>query len=180
MKKRLFVGVPVDDSIAQDLEAIQRKHSAVQGLRWTARSNLHVTVCFLGMVAEEQLDALVGNLAVLAAQQQGFSMTLADLASISKGSEHMLWAQLVPTAAWDSLVKQTRQACESFLERPPRYGKQIPHITLARGKSPISLEDATFAPRKFQVPVQQIVLYESLLDHTGSRYTVLSSFPLSS
>jgi RNA 2',3'-cyclic 3'-phosphodiesterase len=60
--RRLFVGLPLSGAEKAALAALQ---SGLPGARWTPPDNFHITLCFLGVIAGEQVDAIDARLGAL-------------------------------------------------------------------------------------------------------------------
>jgi RNA 2',3'-cyclic 3'-phosphodiesterase len=62
---RLFVGIPLADSVAGELSTVVqrlRSRENARGLRWSAPESWHITLQFLGNAAPEKLDCLIARL----------------------------------------------------------------------------------------------------------------------
>jgi RNA 2',3'-cyclic 3'-phosphodiesterase len=58
VRRRLFVALPVDPGVAEDLSAALAGRRAGTDWRWTAPETWHVTLAFLGEVWEDPADVL--------------------------------------------------------------------------------------------------------------------------
>jgi len=124
---RLFVGLALPDAqrkILQDLSC------GIDGARWLAPENLHITLRFIGEVDEDLAEDLA--LALAGVKAAPFSVTLQDLGTFGH-PPHALWAGVVdqPAGALAGLAAQVESTVvRAGLE--PEHRKFTPHVTLAR------------------------------------------------
>src|ERR1035438_6636967 len=171
---RLFIGLPVPESLAKALA-----HFA-QGIhlpktRWVPPENIHLTLIFLGEVAEDRLPCIVHALDGL--EPQGLFLRLTVLGAFPRAG--VLFADVEPNPKLLTLQSRVaaRMAVCGFALDPRPYH---PHITLARMRPPARLarNPPTLPPavqRSF--PVEQINLYRSHTTPTGAWYEVLATRP---
>lgn len=174
---RLFVSLrppaPVRDAL---LDA----EGGVEGARWQADDQLHLTLRFVGELdrrGEADLVAALGG--VIAAP---FSLAVRGVGHFERrGRPHALWAALAPSAELDLLQRRVERACRAAgLPGEPR--KFVAHITLARLGSGaagagewLARHGALAAP---EWPVESFMLCESRLGSGGSVYQPLAEWPL--
>lgn len=179
MKKRLFVSVPLSLDMREVLGEYQQRFS-LEGIRWVAPENLHVTVFFCGDVNEEDVPKLDAALKVALTEQGPFELTWRQLLFGPPGKDpRMVWGEFQEDEAFGKLVHTVHEAVRPYLEpdiKPPRK-KLIPHITMARFKDPrvargVELEQ----PDLNTLPVRSCELMASELTAHGSLYTVLATY----
>ena len=175
---RLFVAIPLPADLRRRLAGLC---SGVREVRWVAEENLHLTLRFIGEVAEPQADDIA---AALAGVRSGpFTLALAGVGHFESGRRvRVLWAGVEPAAPL--LVLQER--VESALRRaglPPDSRRFTPHVSLARLKAAPAhrvgnwLQDnALFRAEPFTV--DRFVLFESYLAHTGAIHAPVEVFTL--
>jgi RNA 2',3'-cyclic 3'-phosphodiesterase len=171
--RRLFFALwPADDlraRIESDTGALVERAG---GRRIQAR-NLHVTLLFLGDVPAARIDAVVAA----AAETSGNAFQIwFDQVETWPGSNVLCLTSQHPPAAFALLAEalRSRLTAQSF-----EFRKQVfrPHITLARDL-PRMRSTESIPPLHW--PVGDFVLVESNMTRSGSRYSVLSSWPLAS
>ncbi|GIV32904.1 MAG: RNA 2',3'-cyclic phosphodiesterase [Chitinophagales bacterium] len=171
--QRLFVAIDLPDTVREQLTRISAymEHPA---LRWTPPENLHITVHFIGDVAEDKVPALSEMIDRIASGTQRFPLTLEGTKLIKKrGRPVMIWASAKPSAEFHLLAVSLQQTLPGDSRRIAE-----PHVTLARIRnqslphltSPPSLEMTCF-------DVRHITLYASRLTKGFPVYTALKSFP---
>lgn len=143
--------------------------AAAPEFRWTAESNLHLTVRFIGSVERELVLQIAARLA--AAAPAGFGLELGGIGTFKRGRlARVVWLGLrsgsdaaVRLAA---LVEAGCQAAGLEAERRPFQ----PHLTLARARerdgSPLPALPAP--PSLASWRARELILYSSRLTRTGA------------
>ncbi len=145
-------------------------------LRWVPPENWHITVVYLGNVAERALGRLSDTVATVMRDQPHMSVTLDGLEWFPSPLKPRLLAMHV--AAHPQLM-ELQAAVASALRREGFHSEQRayrPHLTLARLKGSRKLLDPPPLPpaKPIKVELNELVLFES---HQGSRpYTPLQRF----
>jgi 2''-5'' RNA ligase len=181
---RLFVAIEFPEEVMCELEGIQQKMRVSAGYgRFVTRSNLHLTLQFLGEVSRQELGPIVSALHRVAKVQPAFSISLSGVGSFGKSSPfRVIWAGVdgdIP-----SLIRLQKNIASAlgkvgFLQEARPYQ---PHITLGRdvelsGKEALGNFSKILAPVSF--PVKQFVLKESKIEDDKLVYHSLHSFSLS-
>jgi 2'-5' RNA ligase len=170
---RLFVAVTPPDEVLDLVAALPRPD--VVGVRWTTRSQWHVTLRFLGRVDDGDVGAVVEKLTTVRAAQ----------VSASLGPEVARFGHRVlqlPVDGLSSLAADVIGATATFGE-PPEDRPFRGHLTLARvgrGAGRVDLRPLCGTPLSASWPVTSFELYSSQLHPHGARYTVVESFPVAS
>ncbi len=174
---RLFVAIrppaPVRMSL---LEAM----GGIPGARWQDEEQLHLTLAFLGEVAEVAADDLVNALAGV--RVDPFELAISGVGHFErKGRPSALWAGISPSEPLQTLQSRVTSACRRAGCLPD--GKAFrPHITLARlsGRAgPIGgwlAEQGLLAAGRWTV--DDFFLFASHLRPEGSLYEPLEKIAL--
>lgn len=173
---RLFVGLDLPQDVRQHLAATR---TGMNGARWVALENFHITLRFIGEVDRHQaadLDAALDDILAPA-----FDLTLRGVGKFAtRGRLRAVWAGVEPSAALAHLHDKVERACviAGFQSEQRKFK---PHVTLARFKGAPEqvaggfLEDhAGFVSR--DVAVARFTLFESTLGHEGAHYTALRTY----
>lgn len=167
---RLFVGVWPPEPAMAALAALPRP--ALPHVRWTAPGQWHVTLAFLGTVAEDGLGAVQG--AVEAAARD----TLPAEALLGPATTRLGRAVLcVPVEGLAGLAGCVRSALADAGMATAEDDRAFQgHCTLARarGRRPIPPALAGM-PISAAWPVTAVCLVRSVLDPAGARYETLLS-----
>jgi 2'-5' RNA ligase len=124
---RLFVGLALPDRHRQHLRMLG---GGIEGARWVAAANLHLTLRFIGEVDEDVAEDLATALQPVAIEP--FELKIKGM-GVFGHPPHALWAGVedAPKGALGALAASV----ESVLVREglaPEHRNFTPHITLAR------------------------------------------------
>ncbi|RMG31546.1 MAG: RNA 2',3'-cyclic phosphodiesterase [Gammaproteobacteria bacterium] len=169
-RRRLFFGLPLDASLQAAVGTAVRPHVRGRGRR-VPPENLHLTLAFLGAVAEDripQLAALAAGIAVAP-----FTLELTRLGYWAR--PRVIWlapASVPPALAELAAALRERLEGAGF---PCDARPFAPHVTLVRkaGRGP-----AVEAIPPLSWPVDRFCLFESRTEPDGARYVPLACWPL--
>jgi len=176
--ERLFVAIPLPDSIKQQLAML---NGGIPGAHWQTQAQMHLTLRFIGEVDGAAAADIRGALSVVKGELN--DLELAGCGTFGpRGRERVLWVGVKRNVA----LTQLRDQIETALVRegmPPDGRKFHPHVTLARlkGAPKGRLSDFVAANSCFQsplFPVDEFDLFSSFRSHNGAIYGVKASFPL--
>jgi RNA 2',3'-cyclic 3'-phosphodiesterase len=174
---RLFVALPIPDSVAEGLMLIQ---SGVPGARWSEREQLHLTLRFIGEV--DGRDAAGIDDMLLAISAPRFTLALHGVGEFGGKHPHALWAGVREPEPVVHLARKIDTALQR-LGHPAETRKFTPHVTLARLRAtpPGNVLDyltdhALYSSTPFDV--REFILYSSVLTSDGSIYTPERNYPL--
>jgi 2'-5' RNA ligase len=168
---RLFLGLPIPPELAQALTRLTRAIELPKGRR-TAPENLHLTLVFLGEVAEPTLPPIEHELSELTFAP--FQLKLTSLNTFPRTG--VLVAEVEPARPLLHLqvsVAAAMARCGFTPEDRPYH----PHITLARFHGTLRLSQSQRAlPLSLQrsFTADTVNLYRSNLTPTGSHYEILA------
>lgn len=176
---RLFFALWPSAALADGLEQIATAAAGRFGGRPTRRETLHLTLAFLGDVAEPEVAAVVAAGRRVVASP--FCLHIDRLGSWRHN--RLLWAGCAPAAGLAALIEQLRgglaAAGHPLAERQYTL---TPHLTLVR-----KLPAATPADEVGQLPLAHLpewpctrfALVASQLSSLGPAYRTVAEFPLS-
>ena len=176
---RLFVAIDLPDPVRQAVSALPRR---VSGARWVPDAQLHLTLCFIGSVADERLGPIADSLAGVGGKP--FSLRVTGAGTFPPGGRdpRVLWLGLERVEALLELQRRI-EAALSAVEVPREARAFHPHVTLARLKSPrrdqvarALAELGALALEPFAVDA--FVLYSSRVDSDGATHSVERRYPL--
>ncbi|TIX50395.1 RNA 2',3'-cyclic phosphodiesterase [Alteraurantiacibacter aquimixticola] len=172
---RLFTAIrppaPVMDALIDTMEA-------VENARWQDEEQLHVTLTFMGDVAEAALGDVVDALSRVSFDP--FELTIAGVRHFErKGLVHSIWAGIEPSPELVALQRQVDRACRALgLDIETR--KYLPHITLARFSRHSADIPAWLAQhaklRCGPFTVEDFALFESHLSSGPAHYEEVARF----
>ena len=178
-KARVFFALWPPEVLAAELAGIARQFAEASGGRPGRQETLHLTLAFLGDVAETRLPELCRLAAAI--HVPAFELQLDKLDFWSHN--HLLWCGCTaPPSVLGQLVDELRNALISagFKLADPD-GRFVPHVSLVR-RVPASESSASFRlGRVLSLPAwqcNQIVLVRSYLSPSGPDYQVVARFNL--
>jgi 2'-5' RNA ligase len=182
---RCFVAIDLSDDVRVALDAAQGRLRAAApraDVRWVATAGLHLTLRFLGEVAEERLAGVRQALEGVTAAVRPFDIRCAGLGVFpGPARPRVVWAGVTDGLRELGLlaagVERALEPLGFAPERRPFRG----HVTLGRVRSPRGVARLTRALD--QTPfgawtVTEVVFYRSHLSPKGSRYEALARLPL--
>lgn len=165
---RLFVAIWPPEEVLEQLAALDRPE--VDGLRWTDRPQWHVTLRFLGQVAD------VAPVSEALSTVDAAATTARLGPALARFGQRILH---VPVAGADSIAAGV-VAATAGLGRPPDDRPFHGHVTLARSAkhARVDLRPLTGRSVAARWVAGSLCLVESRLSPAGARYTVVQEFPL--
>lgn len=179
---RLFVAIEIDEAARGAIHETQQRIASAFGsdarmLRFVRAEHLHVTLLFLGEVAEARLLPLVDALRPPIALAP-FTLTLGGVGVFPpRGAPRVLWLGLAAGA--EAAIALHAQVAARVGVPPAGHDGQAPftpHLTLGRWRkdgprrrSALPRMDASIA----SVEVRHVTLFESRLSTSGPSYTAL-------
>ncbi len=174
---RLFVALPIPDSVASGLLMMQ---GGMPGARWQAREQLHLTLRFIGEVDGREardLDEVLSGI-----DAPAFDLQLHGVGQFGNKQPHSLWAAARPNDLLDHLQRKVDTAIRR-IGQPQDAHKFTPHVTLGRLRHPDLdkvrewlVEHALATSPEFAVSA--FCLYSSKLTSYGSIYRIEQEYPL--
>jgi 2'-5' RNA ligase len=187
---RLFVALDPPAAVRERLAAIAaelraRAGRAAADVRWVPPGSLHLTLQFLGAVAEDRVDAIRGAVAAAAAAAPPIVLRVEGAGAFpSPRRPRVLWAGLAGDVAPLAALVQDLGARLAPLGHPPEARPFSAHLTLGRARDPRGAPRlaAALAPLAPAPPVawraEEVVLVRSHLSPKGSRYEAIARSPL--
>jgi 2'-5' RNA ligase len=185
---RTFIAVQVPESLGQKLARLQTLLAPeLPGVRWTTTLPFHLTLAFLGDVADTDLNDICRATAAAAVTAEAFELRLQALGAFPTAARpRVVWVGatgpgLAPLAAVQKEVVQAVRA----VGYPPDDNRFHPHVTLGRikpGRRPAF--DLTAQIKHYQTwsagsfTVKEAVVFASTLSPDGPTYAPLGRAPL--
>ena len=165
MRHRVFIAINLPEDIIKQLSAYQLKWPELS-IRWTKKDNLHITLEFLGYIADKELLPILQNAKGFAFRHKSFAIKFNKIiyGPPDKMPPRMVWA---------------------VGEKIEELGI-TPHVTLGRIKTwqwkQIELDERPEVNEDINLSfeVNSIEVMESVLGRGGPKYTILESCQLKS
>ena len=170
-RKRIFVAVNLPDKIKEKLIGYQSQWNEIPA-NWTKKENLHITLSFLGYLADEDLPDVLDKICY---------------GPKGKNPPRMIWA----TGESEELSNLQRELEKSLIfsiegdeTKINQSKKNTIHVTLARIRQwdfrRIDPEESPIIDNDIAIsfPVNSVDIMESVLKKGGPKYIVLESYSL--
>ena len=169
-------------------EAMRATDASWRSEKWVPRENVHITLKFIGNVAEDALGSLADAVEHVTMTHTVFELPCADVHVVPNSHRaRMLWGTFAdPEERCAALAADLDRACLEYGAQPEERTFK-PHATLVRARVPrplaeSALEEArlALAPSPGTVSVASITLFSSRLTPRGPIYTELRECGLKS
>ena len=177
---RLFLAAPVAPAVEEGIAKILAKMSSHQSVRWVSRSQLHITLRFIGDFDETLLPKLEEGLKETAFSAEPFEAQIGGLGAFPRMERpRVLFIPVLKgKEALGGLERKLSALLEGFGVKPDDK-EYHPHLTLGRvreNENPVEALStlrgtcpAQFGPWK----VDRFILFKSELTPDGPLYTHL-------
>ena len=180
---RVFCAVELPQEVraraAEHASRLRERFTEVRA-SWPHADNLHLTLKFLGGIAQTRVEALSNAASRAAGSIQPFGLTLEGAGAFPpRGVARVLWLGINDSSGalarlQNNLEGECAAAGFAREERPFH-----PHLTLARIRAPQGARELARLHREtgfaaIEFPVTELVLMRSDLGAGGSRYTEIS------
>jgi len=183
---RTFIAIDLDDSLKRALETLAGELRPFGGsVRWVGAAGMHLTLKFLGEIAEPDAARVSSVLEEVAPRHRIFALVLEGTGAFPPGRRdpRVLWVGVAPGPPLLALQEDIEREMEKLgFEREKRPFH--PHLTLGRVKFPSRLDLLVQEMRKHQdqkfgeMSVQEFTFFQSTLKPSGAEYAVLKEFRL--
>lgn len=178
---RLFTAISLPDEMIWKLERLLNVLRPEALIKWSPLDNLHITTKFIGEWPPERLPEMESALQELQPRQP-FSIELRDLGWFpNERSPRVLWAGIHAPPDLTELAHATEQ-CLARIGVPVEDRPFTPHLTLARVKNPVPLNQLRAKVHELQpaamgsFDVKEFCLFRSDPGSQSSIYRKLCGF----
>lgn len=183
---RLFVAVNLpEEERARLYDAAAELRNGGFPVRWVARDALHLTLKFLGDVAEAQVSAIESVLGAVAAAYSPVWLGLGGVGAFPNlRNPRVVWLGVEQAPELLSLQRDVERGLEP-LGFAPEQRPYSPHLTLGRARRGTRAGDflrlasmAQSVPYEAAITVNSVDLMRSHLSPGGARYERIAAIPL--
>jgi RNA 2',3'-cyclic 3'-phosphodiesterase len=181
---RLFVAIVPPPGVLAELAAVvEPLRAARPELRWTGEDDWHLTLAFLGELAETVLPELSIRLERAASRHSGQQLAVAGGGAFpGRRKARVLWAGVRSGAGLAPLAASVAAGARRAGAPPPDEGRKYrPHLTLARCREPADVTELAAALEGFagrEWTATDLRLIRSNLGNRHPRYQDLGDWPL--
>jgi 2'-5' RNA ligase len=185
---RCFVAVDVAPEVGA---AIARAQAALRAaaphadVRWTAPGAFHVTLKFLGAVADERVPAVIAAVGRAIAGAEPLALAAGGLGAFpSRARARVVWAGIAVGGESVAALASAIDAAVAPFGFPVETRPFHAHLTLGRVRSPRGARELAAALEERATDsfgawtAGEVVLYESRLRPTGAEYARVADFRL--
>lgn len=180
-KRRVFIAINLPEDIKKKLTGYKERWPELP-IRWIKQDNIHITLVFLGYIADEELINICSAVKEAASKHSSFSINLFKICygPTDKKPPRMVWVIGEKSEEFASLKNDLDKSLAILEKR-----QFSPHITLGRIKQ---FEWRRIEPEErpeinedisLNFEVESIEIMESVLKRGGPEYTVVESLSLS-
>jgi len=178
---RTFIAINFNQDVKNRLINIERslKNMSEKG-RFTSKDNLHLTLIFLGEIAEERVK--LAQLCVKNISAPEFDMVVNRLGRFKRPEGDIYWAGIETSPVLTSIYSQLYSNLNSY-DFYIKDSEYVPHLTLARDyvlKDEEVMEKYKEGFEKIIIQVESIQLMKSEMLDNKLTYTVLYTKELDS
>lgn len=183
MSVRLFVAIDLREEIREAIrDLIARLQPLARDARWVRPEGMHITLKFIGYVAEDRLDPIRAALAQVRSPEP------VDLRFRGVGffpnerRPRVIWCGIEASPNLVPLAKDIENALAP-LGIAPESRDFVPHLTLARFNTPTKMPKLAGAAAEMQnqefgsARETEFHLFESILRPSGAEYRRLATYP---
>jgi len=180
---RLFIAIELEEKLKQELKRVQDllKEKAGPGLSFSNPEQFHLTIKFLGEVADHKTAAIIEKMPLISKNVPPFVLQLSSIGCFqAKNLPRVIWAG-IKEAGEGRTLQTLWEHCEkelSVLSLKPENRSFSPHITLARVRVPaagIKVREilGRLNIKAYKQPVASFVLFKSVLSPRSAVHTVI-------
>lgn len=176
---RTFVAVFPPPEVREALFRAACDLPSSREFRLVGQKKLHLTLKFLGDVAEDEVDRVIRALEPVRERHEPFEVSTSGFGAFpSKRKARVLWAGVEEGAG---SLRAVAGDVEDLLE-PAGFEREarpyVPHLTLGRALGrPAKLDDAGDFPPALRFKVSGVELVKSAPGKEGVTYSVLATYP---
>ena len=185
---RTFIALEMNEALQRHLSGfIHQVAPVLPAMKWVDPQGIHLTLAFLGELDDEQLVEVSAAAYEAAQQASAFTYRLTKPGIFgSPRQPRVLWMGIEERTGFLLQLHQLLQEQLSQRAFPIDTRPFSPHLTLARGKAPLSPQEYTelqkilnHPPRPSKTyPAAHLHIMKSELTPTGALYTRLQAYSL--
>ncbi len=182
---RVFIAAVLPEEMKKQINTlVQNFRSSNRSIKWVGEDNVHITLNFLGEVAESNIEELTEIIGSALAGMPPFFVKVCGISAFpSSERPRVLWIGVDDPN--QGLKKSYSAICDaldhSALEVHREEKEYTPHITIGRIKGQFDRNIVqilhTYQDQKFGgFQVKETILFRSILHREGPRYVPVRTF----
>lgn len=179
MKQHYFIGIKVPDSLVEQAVIFQEKYALNENYKVLPEpADYHITLRYLGEIAEEHYENVVQTLKHIGEQHADFTLSMNGLNYFgSESGPRVVYLQVAEEKILLDLQQKINQRISSIL-KIPIDDRFVPHITIAKkrkNQEPLQIKKEAFESIVF--PVAAFSLFK-INPKQMPKYEETARFPL--
>jgi 2'-5' RNA ligase len=183
--KRIFIAVKIDPGEnLMNMISILKSGLKDERIKWTESENYHITLAFLGDTEETKIKAINNMLRITCEGFGEFEINIKGAGVFKNFSDpRIIWSGIETSEKMNKLYDCIKSGLKdtgiSLEERPFRPHLTLGRIKIIRDNGNLKSLVAKYLNAEMQnQPVNEVILYESILFQTGPVYKPLGKYPL--
>lgn len=172
---RVFIGIDIDEELKKEIDQLQQQLHSTKG-KWKDKSNLHITLKYLGEVDSIQMDEIDGVMKKICYNRKSFKLKLGDLGIFPGNNDiRVLW--LGVTGDLENLHELYKDIDKEMLGIGFSLEKRgyTPHITIGQN---VVYGGELVSHLKGEILVEKVYLFKSHRVEGRLTYTKIKEYPL--
>lgn len=178
---RVFFGIPIPDDLAHQFQKriLKINPHLKHQVRWTRPGNHHITLRFLGNIAQQKIPKFLDPIRDATQEITPFEVILSHITPFpTRHHGNLATANIRPSRELQTLYDAIDLVVtsENF---PPDNRPYLPHITIFRlsgNQQSIDFKEIPLGNQRLLI--KEFILYQSIPIEKGSLYVPLHKFPL--
>ncbi len=183
---RSFIAIELSLPVKTKIEDIQNKlKSSASDVRWVRAESIHLTLKFLGTIAEEQISEIYESIEQCCTTSVPFALTVNTLGAFpNEKNPRVIWIGTEDSTGTLASLQQCVEKKLSTIGFKEEKRAFSPHLTLGRIKSPKGKRELMQRLAEYKncecgtSEAQEVCLFKSDLKPGGAIHTKLRTFVL--
>ncbi len=171
---RVFFGLPIPENRGEVFRKriLENNPKIEHRVRWVKPGNHHITVQFLGNIAEEKIPSMISATKAVVASIKPFNVVLRNIVAFPNRNGRWVAVNVQPSVELQNLHDTIALAMvsEKFSLEKRVYN---PHITMFRLLDDLKMQFESISLNNEEVSMNELILYKSLPEPGGSVYIPL-------
>lgn len=179
IQRKIFIGINLPQQVKRRLSQKIERWKELP-IKWTREENFHIAILFLGHVDDESLLEICEKARLTVNEFPIFDIDLSEISiGPSPQKPQRVWMTGLANETLKKMEESISKAIGIFVSERKEFR---PHVTLGRIQAERwkNIPETPEINEKFSVsiPVENVEIFESLIENGRKRYIVLESFPL--
>lgn len=175
---RIFIAIDLPQKVKEEFAQLSQ-HFNLKKTKWVKEENIHLTLKFLGSLAEERVELIKKALNEKISHLPSFVFSTGDFGAFpSPKRARVIWVGVTEGAEKVSELAEIADQALIRLGLGLEKRQFHPHVTLARLKITQAIEQWPKRLPSYQVTVKEVIIFASYLTLQGPIYKPLARVPL--